>query len=629
MVGHVFLIGDISQFAALGVSCMFLAFGGQLRKRIDTWRHTLEEDRRSQQEKHQKGTEVQQKERHAVAGSGNGYWYWDLSSNEIDFSSSWAKMLGQGIEELQRHPDTWFDLVHPHYLPELKESLSAHLYGRTERFEAKYRIRHRDGTYLWVLNHGVALRGPDGSPIALSGAQIDITQVVDVEKSIVDEAFKDRLTGLANRQGMLVRLQQAVLNAKRGNAGQLALLFLDLDRFKVINDSLGHMTGDQLLAAVASRLRSCVREQRGDMVARFGGDEFVAILEGVPSRRDASDIAERMVKAMREPFLIGQTEIRTGVSIGIALHDPTIHNPEDLLRNADAAMYRAKSSSHAKVAFFNSRMHQDVKRLNQLHNDLPEAIRRGELVLHYQPILSLASGRIKGTEALLRWRHASGELIGPSEFIPIAEETGLIGPIGEWVLREACAQAVRWNDKRMAPLKMSVNVSPLQFLSESLPLLVRGILADTGLHPDRLELELTETAFVSNTPLVTETVHDLTTLGVGISLDDFGTGYASLEQLQRISFQTVKIDRSFVGGLTANSRAGDVAEGLINLIHLVGAEVTAEGVELERQLSILKARSCDQIQGYYASRPVDAPAFVRLLEADFNLYDPLEAARAS
>ncbi|MDA1054421.1 MAG: EAL domain-containing protein [Planctomycetota bacterium] len=611
----------------LAVTLISLRWGKKVGKQVQQWRYDSEESHRRKLDEQRLSNRVEEKQRLAVEASGSGYWYWDLATDEVQFSQSWATMLGYTSEDMGRNPEGWFNRVHAHYVPELKEALSAHLYGRTDRFQAQYRIQHRDGTYLWVLNRGLAVRNPDGSPVGISGSQIDITQLVDVEKSIVDEAFKDRLTGLPNRQAFLIRLERALADTKKTRMGPLAVMFLDLDRFKVINDTLGHLVGDQLLAAVSSRLRNCVREARGDMVARFGGDEFVVILEELQSKAEALNVAERMLEAMVGPFRIGKHEIRTGVSIGIAVSDPQTERAENLLRNADAAMYHAKLSSREKVAFFNTSMHARVMRLNQLQNDLAEAVKRGELVLHYQPIVSATTGKIEAAEALVRWRHSSGELIGPNEFIPIAEETGLIESIGEWVLRTACAEAVKWDSVGRLPLRISVNVSPLQLVSESLASLVNSIVTESGLRPDLLELEFTETALMSNVPLVSRTIDQLSAFGVSVSLDDFGTGYSSLDQLRRFPFHTVKMDRSLVAGLTTDSRAAAVAKGLINLVHQLGAQVTAEGVETERQLSFLKAQSCDRIQGYYASRPLDANAFAALLEADFNLYRMLEPAK--
>ena len=302
LLAHLLLGGELAQLAVLAVVAISVSRWKTFTKQVREWRRGVEAKENRDREEWKRTNRLEERQRLAVEASGSGYWYWDLSVDEIHFSSSWASMLGTKVEDLGKDPQTWFERVHPHYLPDLKEALSAHLYGRTKSFQAQYRVQHRDGTYLWVLTRGLALRNPDGSPIAISGSQIDITQLVDIEKSIVDEAFRDRLTGLPNRQAMLVRLERAFDDVKRGEAKPLAVMFLDLDRFKVINDSLGHLVGDKLLAAVSSRLRNCVRQARGDLVARFGGDEFVVLLEELSSTEEAAQVAERMVEAMDKPI---------------------------------------------------------------------------------------------------------------------------------------------------------------------------------------------------------------------------------------------------------------------------------------------------------------------------------------
>lgn len=561
------VLTTVAVVVAAGVS---LALRMSLNKQEeDRLGEIAERERQDVEERYQiqQRARAGERERIAVEAACNGYWYFDLVAEEIQFSDSWAGMLGYEVEELGAGKEAWFSRVHSYYLPGLQEALSAHLYGKTDSFQSQYRIQHRDGTYIWVMNRGVALRDDKGRPIAIAGSQIDISQLVDVEKSIVDEAYRDRLTGLANREALLIRLEQAVAHVKKGEYECFAVMFLDLDRFKIVNDSLGHLVGDELLAAVSSRLRSCTRQARGDLVARFGGDEFVVLLEDVPSSDEVLTVAERIVRVMDDPFQLAKHEIRSGVSIGIALWDREIKRSEDLLRNADTAMYHAKSGGRGRIEFFNSSMHAAALRLNQLQNDLAKVIERKELVLHYQPILSANTGKIVAAEALIRWRHANGEMIGPGEFVPIAEEAGLIEQIGEWVLRTACFQSVEWQSVGLTPLKVSVNVSPHQLRDESFPTQVQDILAESGLEPDLLELELTETALLGDVETAARTIEKLVRIGVSIALDDFGTGYSSLEHLRRFTFRTLKMDRSFVAALTTDEQAAAVARGLINLAH--------------------------------------------------------------
>ena len=339
----------------------------------------LQEDRQreAKEEALRKTNWVREREHLAVEASADGQWYWDLKADKIHYSKSWAEMLGYTTPELSDDPEEWFTRVHSYYLPDLKDSLSAHIYGKSERFKSQYRIQHRDGSYLWVMNRGLALRDSQGNPIAVTGSQVDISQVVDVEKSGVEEAFNDRLTGLPNRSAFLIRLERAVDHMRQGRAHRFAVMFLDLDNFKLINDSLGHLAGDRLLAAVASRVRNCVRQGKGDLVARFGGDEFVILLEEFSSMGELKKMAGRIIHVLAEPFKIGRDEVRTGTSIGVALSDSHMEHAEDLLRNADTAMYQAKSEGRGNVRFFTPVMHAKARRLHQLQNDLSSATCEG------------------------------------------------------------------------------------------------------------------------------------------------------------------------------------------------------------------------------------------------------------
>ncbi len=593
-----------------------------------------QEEARLEKERHQKAKEELrrkenwhlEREHLAVEAAADGHWYWDLKADRIHYSRSWAEMLGYTTPELSDNPEEWFTRLHSYYLPDLKDSLSAHIYGKSERFKSQYRIQHRDGSYLWVINRGLALRDSQGHPIAIAGSQVDITQVVDVEKSVVDEAFNDRLTGLPNRSAFLIRLERAVDHVKQERGRRVAVMFIDLDNFKVINDSLGHLAGDRLLAAVASRVRNCVRQGKGDLVARFGGDEFVILLEEMTSIEKVEEVANRVIRAFTDPFKIGRDEVRAGTSIGVALSDSHLERAEDLLRNADTAMYHAKSVGRGNVRFFTPEMHAKARRLHQLQNDLSSAITRDQLVIHYQPIFSFVDRAIVGAEALVRWRHSSGELVGPSEFIPIAEESGLIDSIGEWVLSEVCAQGAAWREAGLPVVQLSVNVSPRQLRDENFHGQVVRIIREANVKPESIQLELTETALLSDVDRVATTIAKLAEAGIGLALDDFGTGYSSLEHLRRFQFQTLKMDRSFVADLLTDRKSAAVATGLITLAHRLGLSVTAEGVESSQQLAFLHAEGCDRIQGYLVSRPVEAAIFEDLLKSGFELQHRIEVS---
>ena len=569
---------------------------------------------KQEQERFKQG-EQDLRQRLAIEGASSGYWYWDLKADRIHFSDSWAEMLGLRGKDLEGDPEAWFGRVHSHHAPRLKEDLNAHLYGRTDRFQSQYKIRHHDGHYVWVLNRGLAVRDSKDQPVAIAGSQIDVTHLVESDRTQADESFRDRLTGLANREAFLVRLERALAHVKQGESGLFALMFLDLDNFKTVNDSLGHLVGDQLLSAAAARLRGCTRGSRGDLVGRFGGDEFVILLEGIKSVQEATMIAKRVVARMSEPFVIGEREIRTSVSVGIAIGDSLVRNSGDILRNADTAMYRAKSAGRSCIEIFSVDMHTEASRLNELRTALATAIEKGELTVEYQPIVAADSGGIVGAEALVRWRRADGAMVSPAEFIPIAEENGLIVSIGEWVLRTACTQAASWAKAGLADIQVSVNVSPRQLREKSLAGTVERILEESHLDHSQLELEVTETALMKEGNAVEETIATLDRIGVGFALDDFGTGYSSIEHLRRFTFRTLKIDRSFVAGLPADSKSAAVASGLIDLAHQLGLSVTAEGVETPQQLTFLQSLRCDKIQGYLVSRPLEPKAFLKLLRS--------------
>ena len=561
----------------------------------------------------------------AIEGASDGHWYWDLEADKVYFSAQWASMLGFDEKDIGNDPDQWFDRVHPSNLPELKAALAKHLYGNSDQFQCEYQILHRDGLYLWVVSRGMALRNTDGTPTAIAGAQIDITPLITVEKKIVDDAFQDKLTGLPNRQACVVRLERC-LDLLRETRGYLfAVMFLDLDRFKVVNDTFGHLIGDQLLAAVAERIQNSLRRNRGDTVGRFGGDEFVVLLEELGNRDEALEVASRITDAIAQPFQIGEHEIVTATSIGIAFGDSTTQQAEDLLRNADTAMYQAKSRAQGEVQAFTPDMRNQVVRACQLSTELTKAIANEELFLHYQPVISLRTGTIVGVEALLRWRRPGGERVGPTEFIPLAEETGLIDQVGEWALLNACRQNSSWQQAGLRPIRIAVNVSAHQLRRPTFPEKVDGILKEVGLDPQWLELELTESAFIGDAasrgePQVT-VMRKLAKSGIRLSIDDFGTGYSSLSQLRRFPFTTLKIDRSFVAGLAKDQKSGAVARGLVGLAHSLGLVVIAEGVESEKQLSFLRAEKCDYVQGYLAGRPLSADKLGELLRSDFQLFD--------
>jgi diguanylate cyclase (GGDEF)-like protein len=473
-------------------------------------------------------------------------------------------------------------------------------------------MRHTDGTYRWMLSRGLARRDETGQAARVAGSQTDITDRKQAEEQLLHDAFHDALTGLRNRTLFIDRLGRSLRRAKQGEEQSFAVLFLDLDRFKVVNDSLGHLVGDRLLIGIARRLEACLRP--GDTVARLGGDEFAILLDEIRDVGDATRVAERIHRKLTLPFQLDGHEVFTTASIGIAISASHYEQPDDLLRDADMAMYRAKALGKARHEMFDAEMHTRAVAILQMDSELRRAVERQEFLVHYQPIVSLASGQITGVEALLRWQHPERGLVFPSEFIPLAEETGLIAAMGEWLLRAACAQNKLWHADGSTSLRVLVNLSARQFQDPDLPALVSEVLQETGLTAPALQLEITETVAMKNVERSVATLKALQSMGVQISIDDFGTGYSSLGYLKRFPLHALKIGRSFVRQITTDPDDAAITAAITALAHSLGLKVVAEGVETDEQLAFLRWQQCDEIQGGLFSPPLPAEQFAALLK---------------
>ena len=548
----------------------------------------------------------------AMQASQGGFWDWDLRKNDIRFSARWEGLLGFSEDELSFRPLEWFHRVHPEDCGRLRADLLDYLRGRTSGFEFEHRMRHRDGSYRWMLSRGIAVRDEKGRPKRLVGSHTDVTRYREAEKRLLRAALHDPLTGLPNRAYFMEQLAVSGRHAHKHPDYLFALLFLDVDRFKVVNDSLGHVVGDELLVSIAQRITDCVRPN--DTVARLGGDEFAVLLDDLGEELEATQIADAIQKELDRPFHVAGQEVFTAVSIGITFNSVAHQRAEDILRDADAAISRAKQHGKAGYAIFDhSRKTRAIERLN-LEGDLRRGLERGEFLVYYQPILDLESSSITGCEALLRWRHPQRGLVLPNDFIPVAEETGLIIPISEWLLNTACAQMKAWEEEGIPSLQLSVNVSPRQFNRHDVFEVVNRALEQSGLDPALLLLELTESALIENAETTITPIVELYARGVEIALDDFGTGYSSLIYLRRFPISTLKISESFTRPIAAHPGDAAIATGLIALAHSLDLKVVAEGVETREQMDFLRLKKCDAVQGHIISPPVAAENFTTLFK---------------
>jgi diguanylate cyclase (GGDEF)-like protein/PAS domain S-box-containing protein len=587
-----------------GVFALVLVWVVMLRRRVkhqtDIIRERLEREaaleRANQEELRRKDEalrESQQRFALAVQGTNDGVWDWDLRKGSLYLSPRWKSMLGYGEEEVGETPEAWFELVHPEDRERLKNKLEQHRRGQTSQFEDEHRVQDHDGTYRWVLSRGFASRDEAGVAYRMTGAQTDVT----------DRRSYDPLTGLPNRALFVERLERAMGRAV-ASSHRFAVLFLDLDRFKFVNDSLGHLSGDRLLVTFARRLESCVRP--GDMVARFGGDEFAILIDGIVGPHDAATVAERIQRSLAQPIDLGGHELYTSASIGIALSTTDVREGEDLLRDADTAMYRAKSAGRARFEVFDAAMREEVTEFMRTENDLRRALEREELRVHYQPIVDLKTGAVVAMEALLRWEHPERGLLPPEEFMAVAEETGLIVPIGQWVLRRACQNAATWRaNGGAARPSVCVNLSARQLASPELPANVREALAAASLSPDRLVLEVTESSLLDTAGGAVPRMEELKALGVRVHLDDFGTGYSSLSYLYKLPIDGLKIDRSFVTTMGVREDAHAIVRAIVSLAVSLKLTVVAEGIENEVHLARLRELGCDHGQGYYFATAVE------------------------
>lgn len=520
-------------------------------------------------------------------------------------------VLGYSDRELLEK--SFADLTHPDEANGTLIQIEKILEGKVASLQTEQRFIHRLGHSVWILLNVSAVRDSTGHASHLVFQFQDITERKTEEERLVHNVFHDALTGLPNRALFMDRLRLATERARRRKDQIYAVLFLDLDGFKAINDRLGHIVGDQLLIQISRRLKACLRTT--DTIARLGGDEFTILLEDLNDERESLRIVERLQKELALPFKLGASEVQVTASIGLTWSNPKYERAEEILRDADMAMYRAKSSGKDCYQLFAREQHPSQLGVTNVGDDLEEAVERGELLLHYQPIVLLETGKLYAFEALVRWRHPQHGLISPADFIPLAEERGSILKIGTWAIREACLQLKRWQDRfgLHSSLAVSVNLSSKEFMQANLIDQVIEILQDTGVDPRSLKLEITESIVMENLGNATVLLQQLRALGIELVIDDFGTGYSSLSYLHRLPISSLKIDKSFVKGMVEEREHAEIAKTIVTLAKSLGIRVVAEGVETLEQLVALRRLKCDAGQGFFFSKPAEVETAETLL----------------
>lgn len=560
----------------------------------------------------------------AALGANDGLWDWNILTDECFYSKRWKEIIGFTDEEDNHikftNLDSWFQRIHPSQRRIIKNALFDHIDGKTTRFEAEYQIKTKTGDYCWVRSRGIASRDENGKAIRIAGSQSDISQRKQYEEQLFDAAFHDKLTGLPNRALFMERLIQTMQPFKRKDYKKLtAVLFLDLDRFKIVNDSLGHDAGDQLLLSVARRLEMNLRPS--DTICRLGGDEFTIVLSEVESTEHAQQIADRLIEEISKPYFIYSQQIFISSSIGIVVLD-SYEEPETIMRNADLAMYQAKHNGKNRAEQFNKKQYDLIHNTLQIETDLRIALKNKEFIFFYQPIIEVKTGQVGSLEALMRWKHPEKGMISPAKFIPIAEETGIILQISEQMMEALCKQLVFWGSAfgtTWIP-PVALNLSAKQLHDEAHLKKMIEIFEDSHLRKGSITFEITESVVIDKTQMIITHLNMLKEHGFKLSVDDFGTGYSSLTYLTELPFSRIKVDQSFVKDVLSNEKKKSIVRCIINLAKELDMDTVAEGVETIEMLTCLHKLGCDYAQGYLFSKPKSSLEILEFLEQHEGAY---------
>ncbi|MBP2021044.1 diguanylate cyclase (GGDEF)-like protein/PAS domain S-box-containing protein [Clostridium punense] len=550
----------------------------------------------------------------ATVENGYIYWIWKREHNNISYSENWERLLGYRENEISNSPEEWIKHVADEDLKHIHEGISSLLLE--DEFSLSYKVKHSQGSHIDILTRiKVISRDEQGKPLCILGTHEDITEVTKIKKELATNqenfelvyaklencAFYDSLTGLPNRINIETKLNMIISDAI-SNSTKGAVLFIDLDNFKNLNDTLGHSFGDEVITKVGEVIKHICH---GDVSsARVGGDEFVVVIPKFTHITEVIDFTKKILKSLEEIRTINNNDINLSTSIGISIFPEQGESSTHLLKYADIAMHKVKESGKNNFKFYTDEMTKEIENKMEIQKHLIKAIEKNELVLHYQPLIDANTESVDSVEALIRWYHPTKGMISPLVFIPIAEEFGIIRDLGTWVLNTACMQNKEWSDKGFAPIKVSINVSPLQLEQGDFVVVVKNALSKSGLDPKYLQLEITENVSMKFIDENIKILEELRTLGVNIAMDDFGTGYSSLNYLMKLPIDSLKIDKSFIDNINESSNKELIMDTIIKLAHNLNLEVIAEGVETSDQLNILKKMSCNKIQGYFYSKPL-------------------------